>query len=52
VDDGARGKNRYAPDSVETPAWAIRPVPDPLQMAALTAVAGALLNLDAFLNKQ
>ena len=37
---------------VEIPAWAARPVPDPVRVAALTAVAGAILNLDAFLTKQ
>ena len=45
-------KGQPARDSVETPAWAARPVPDPVRVAALTAVAGAILNLDAFLTKQ
>ena len=45
-------KGQDVRDSVETPAWAIRPVPDPVRVAALTAVAGAILNLDAFLTKQ
>jgi hypothetical protein len=45
-------KNEYVRDSVETPAWAARPVHDPVRVAALTAVAGVILNLDAFLTKQ
>ena len=47
------GKGQYAAtDSIITPAWATRPVKDSVQVAALTAVAGAILNLDAFLTKQ
>jgi hypothetical protein len=45
-------KGQRAPDSLETPAWAMRPVQDSVRVAALTAVAGAILNLDAFLTKQ
>ncbi len=45
-------KGQRAPDSLETPAWAARPVPDPVRLAALTPVASAILNLDAFLTKQ
>ena len=45
-------KSEHVRDSVETPAWATRPVADPVRVAALTAVAGVILNLDAFLTKQ
>ena len=45
-------KSDYVRAKVETPAWAARPVPDSVRVAALTAVAGAILNLDAFLTKQ
>jgi hypothetical protein len=45
-------KSEPVPDSMETPAWAKRPVHDPVRVAALTAVAGVILNLDAFLTKQ
>jgi hypothetical protein len=45
-------KGQRTPDSLKTPAWAARPVHDPVRVAALTAVAGVILNLDAFLTKQ
>jgi hypothetical protein len=45
-------KSQPVRDSVEIPAWAKRPVHDPVRVAALTAVAGVILNLDAFLTKQ
>ena len=45
-------KGKPVRDSVEIPAWAKRPVQDAVRVAALTAVAGAILNLDAFLTKQ
>jgi hypothetical protein len=45
-------KRQRTPDSLKTPAWAARPVHDPVRVAALTAVTGVILNLDAFLTKQ
>lgn len=47
----AYGSHHAQVDSI-TPAWAAAPLKDSVQMAALTAVAGAILNLDAFLTKQ
>ena len=44
--------SQYAHGDSIIPAWATAPVKDSVQVAALTAVAGAILNLDAFLTKQ